>query len=156
MNSNEKLAGMLNDLIRINNDRYEGYASLLSRKIILDRDIWKLVCDLANQSRINSSTLLVAAIKLRTSEQTNSNLSAGIYSQLMGIKTTLAGNDRDSIVENCMHFEELVQKVYYDALSSGIDIPEDIALLISEQKKEMKETSLLVLMKQVRQVSNAA
>ena len=156
MNSIEKLAGVLNDLIRINNDRYDGYASLLSRKIILDKDIWKLVCDLAKQSRINSSTLLVAAIKLRTSEKTNSSLSAGIYSPLMNIKTSLAGNDRDSMIENCRHFEELVQKVYYDALSSGIDIPEDIALLISEQKKEMKEASLMVLMKQVRQVSNAA
>ena len=156
MTSNEKLAGMLNDLIRINNDRYEGYASLLSRKITLDRDIWKLVCDLARQSRMNSSSLLVATVKLRTSERTNSSLSAGIYSPLMGFKSSLAGIDRDCIIENCRHLEELVQKAYYDALSSGIDIPEDIALLISEQKKEMKEASLMVFKKQAQPVSHAA
>jgi uncharacterized protein (TIGR02284 family) len=156
MISNEKLAGMLNDLIRINNDRYEGYANLLSRKVILDGDVWKLVCDLAKQSRMNSSSLIVAAIKLRTSQQTGSNLSAGIYSPHMGIKTEISGLDRQCILDNCRHREDLVQKAYYDALSSGIDIPEDVAILIAEQKKEMKAASMLVRAKHVQPVSNAA
>jgi uncharacterized protein (TIGR02284 family) len=156
MISNEKLAGMLNDLIRINNDRYEGYASLLSRKVILDKDIWKLVCDLARQSRMNSSALIGQAIKLRTSQQTGSNLTAGIYSPQMGIKSELSGIDRQCILENCRHREDLVQKAYYDALSSGIDIPEDIAILIADQKKEMKAASMLARVKQLQPVSHAA
>jgi uncharacterized protein (TIGR02284 family) len=156
MKSNEKLAGMLNDLIRLNNDRYEGYANLLSRKVILDGDVWTLVCDLAKQSRMNSSALIVQAIKLRTSQQTCSNLSAGIYSPLMGIKSEIGGMDRDCILENCRHREDLVQKVYYDALSSGIDIPEDVAALLTDQKKEMKAASMLVRVKQIQPVSHAA
>lgn len=156
MNSNEKLAGMLNDLVRINNDRYEGYANLLSRKVVLDRDVWKLVCDLAKQSRMNSSALLVEAVKLRQGNQTHSTLSAGIYSPLMGIKTQIVGSDRNCILDSCRHREDLVQKAYYDALSSGIDIPEDLALLIADQKQEMKAASLLARVKQVQPVSHAA
>ena len=155
MNTTEKLTGMLNDLIRINNDRYEGYASLLSRKINLDKDVSAMVCNLARQSRMNSSALIIEAVKLRTKTQTGSSFSAGIYSPLMGIKSPLSGNDRHSILDNCRHREELVQKAYYDALSSGIDIPENIAVMIADQKSEMK-SALMQMKPQLQQVGHAA
>ena len=156
MNTNEKLTGMLNDLISINNDRYEGYARLLSRRSPLDKDVCNLLCNLARQSRLNSAALLIEAVKLRTKTQTGSSFTAGIYSPLLGIKSPLAGTDRTSVLENCRHREDLIQKAYYDALSSGIDIPESIAALLADQKRDMKQAMMQMKSNHLQPVSHAA
>lgn len=156
MKSNEKLIGLLNDLIRINNDRYEGYSSLLSRKVILDKDVWMLVYNLASQSRVNASNLIAEVIKLRTATATGASVSCGIYIQTLGLKNYIPAGDRQAILESCRHREEVVQKAYYDSLSLGLEMPDSIAALITDQKREMKISSGLLKANQLEPVGHAA
>ena len=144
MQKNEKLIGMLNDLIRINNDRFEGYKNLLTEKISLDKDVSLLVYNMASQSRTNSSVLITEVIKLRTAENTGVSFSADIYRPTMGLSKSFDGKDSQSILAACKLREELVQKAYYDVLCVSAEIPERILNIISDQKREMKSTANMI------------
>jgi hypothetical protein len=143
MKNTQKLIGVINDLIKLNNDRYNAYASLLTKNIILDRDLWMLVCNLASQSRTNSANLIKEVIKLFAEEPACMSASAGLYSEALGLKEPIPFVDRQVIFQDCNHREELAQKVYYDALASGVELPEQLYTLISEQKREMKISGVL-------------
>jgi hypothetical protein len=156
MKNHEKLIGLVNDLIRVNNDRYSSYSALLSRNIILDRDVWLLVCNLAAQSRSNSVQLINEAIKLRNAEGTGSSLTAGIYSNAPGLKEPIVFADRSTLLAECKRREEVVQKVYYDALSFGIELPDEMIALVSDQKREMKISASLFVVEQPASYRHAA
>ena len=144
MHKNEKLIGMLNDLIRINNDRFEGYKNLLAEKNVIDNDIRLLVFNMADQSRANTSALITEVIKLRTADVTGASFSASIYRPNMGLKKSVSTGDRHSILESCKMREEIIQKAYYDALSLAAEIPDAILNLISDQKREMKSVNNMI------------
>lgn len=155
MKNNVKLIGLLNDLIKVNNDRYNAYATLLTKKVTHEGDLSALVCNLAAQSRGNSARLIKEVIKLIKMEATSASHSAGIYSEGLGLKEPIPVGDRYAMFEGCKHREEIIQKVYYDALSSGIELTEEIASLIDEQKKDMKAAGSLFMTNHAS-LSNAA
>jgi len=144
MHKNEKLIGMLNDLIRINNDRFEGYKNLLAEKNVIDNDIRLLVFNMADQSRANTSALITQVIKLRTANVTGASFSASIYRSSIGLNKGFTAYDRHSILESCKLREEVIQKAYYDAISLAAEIPDHILNLISDQKREMKSVNNMI------------
>lgn len=144
MQKNEKLIGILNDLVQINNDRFEGYKSLLTKKVNLHRELRMLVYNMADQSRAFSSDLISELIKLRTNNTTGASFTAGLSRSTTGIARPFAENDVDGILHSCKQREETIQKAYYDALSMAIEIPDTILNLINDQKREMRITSYLI------------
>jgi hypothetical protein len=141
MQKNEKLIGVLNDLIRINNDRFEGYKNLLTSKPALQNELGLLLLIMTNQSRAFTSDLIAEVIKLRTIENSGSSFSAGIYRQSISLANSFAGNSRDEIFQYCQNLELVIQKVYYDATCMAVEIPDRILNLVNDQKRELKVTS---------------
>ena len=144
MCKNEKLIGLLNDLIRINNDRFEGYKNLLTAKISLDKDVRLLVYNMADQSRANTTALLSEVIRLRTAEATGASFSAAIYRPAMGLAKPFTARDSQAILEACKMREEIVQKSYYDVICMAEEIPDRILNVVSDQKRELKRAANMI------------
>lgn len=156
MHKNEKLIGMLNDLIRINNDRFEGYKNLLTKNIGLHKEIRLLVFNMADQSRTFTTALILETARLRTAEVTGASFSASIYRPTMGLAKEFCDNNEPAILIDCQRREELIQKAYYDALSLATEIPDRILNLVSDQKRELKITSSMIKVPSGRQHAFAA
>ncbi|MES2645625.1 MAG: DUF2383 domain-containing protein [Bacteroidota bacterium] len=144
MQKNEKLIGVLNDLIRINNDRFEGYKNLLTSQVQLGKEQRLLVYNMADQSRAFTSDLITEVIKLRTAENSGASLSAGIYRQSMSFSSSFSGVTQNEILLACQHLEEAIQKAYYDAICMAIEVPDRILNLVNDQKREMKVASSMI------------
>ena len=137
MQKNEELIGILNDLIRINNDRFEGYKKALKQTREIDQDLRTLFYKMADESRKNTSAFITQILKLRTVNTTGAGLTGSVYREWLESKQEFAATDRLGIINYCEHMEKMVQKAYDSALSIEAEIPENIAAVIKVQRREM-------------------
>jgi uncharacterized protein (TIGR02284 family) len=138
--TSEKNAAVFNDLIRINNDRTEGYRK--AAKIIEGKDngLRDLFEDFANESCKNVEELekYVAHEGEKPAEGTTA--SGKVYRVWMDFKTTFSGNDRKSILEACEYGEDAAQKAYDSALDADAEFTAEEKELIEDQKMSLKES----------------
>jgi len=138
--TSEKNAAVFNDLIRINNDRTEGYRK--AAKIIEGKDngLRDLFEDFANESSKNVEELekYVAHEGEKPAEGTTA--SGKVYRVWMDFKTTFSGNDRKSILEACEYGEDAAQKAYDSALDADAEFTAEEKELIEDQKMSLKES----------------
>ncbi len=137
MAQNENLAEVLNDLIRINNDRVAGYERAIDEAKDLDVDLKAVFHKMAADSREYASELSAEVASLGEEVATGTTHSGKIYRVWMDIKATFTGHDRQAVLENCEFGEDAAQKAYDDALSSDAEIPADIRQLITDQKASL-------------------
>lgn len=141
MQNNESLIGILNDLTRINNDRFDGYQKAL--KQISDQEITNLFIEMADQSRKNTSALIGQLLKLRSTTSTGAGLTGNVYSGWSESKKEFSGSDRDGLLDYCDSIESLVTRAYETAINSS-GIPEDIRRLLNNQKTGLKGAKKIV------------
>ncbi len=137
---NEKTSEVLNDLIRINNDRIAGYEKAEKETDGKDADLRALFNQMAAESRsyVNDLTKHVAGAGKEPADGTT--VSGKIYRAWMDVKATFSGNDRKAILASCEFGEDAAQKAYDTALSSDADLPTEIRQLIMDQKKSLKKS----------------
>lgn len=144
MSTNENLIEVLNDLIRINNDRIDGYEKATKDTDKIDIDLQGLFQKMANESREYVSELKSRVVSLGGEVATGTTSSGKIYSVWMDIKATFTGHDRQSILESCEYGEDAAQEAYDDALASDAEIPVDIRQLITDQKASLLSSHNLI------------
>ncbi len=145
MQNNEDLIEVLNDLIRINNDRIEGYEKAINETKDIDVDLKSLFRRMADQSRTNKTELVQEVQKKGGGADTNSTTNSGkIYRAWMGVKATFAGKDRKSVLAACEFGEDAAQKAYQEALESDATMDVDIRQLVVKQKTSLKESHDLI------------
>lgn len=137
MQKNEKLIGMLNDLMRVNNDRFDGYKNALKVTCDIDQDLRLLFYNMADQSRKNTSALITQILKLRTSTRTGAAYTGKIYSAWVQWKKEFAATDRQSVLGYCEYMETLVHQAYDIAATLDDEIPTEILELVNGQKFSM-------------------
>jgi uncharacterized protein (TIGR02284 family) len=139
MNVNEKTSEVLNDLIRINNDRVTGYERAEKETASEDTDLKALFTRMADESRqyVNELTKYVA----RTGEEpaSGTTVSGKIYRAWMDVKATFTGKNRKAILASCEYGEDAAQKAYDAALASDAEIPTEIRQVIMDQKINLKK-----------------
>jgi uncharacterized protein (TIGR02284 family) len=133
----EKLVTLLSDLVKINNDRIEGYKQ--AKEATDDADMKALF-----QHMINESVKYVHELNRELEAQgaaaeTDTTVSGKLYRTWMAIKTTFAGNDRYTLFSSCEYGEDAVQRTYADALSFDIAMPHSVRELIGNQRANLKE-----------------
>ena len=138
METNSKLAEVLNDLIRINNDRIDGYEKAIETVEGIDIDLKGIFHSMANESRENVADLSREVAGLGEEVATGTTGSGKIYRVWMDIKATFTGKDRESALESCEYGEDAAQKAYEDALASDAEMSADIRQLITDQKASLK------------------
>jgi uncharacterized protein (TIGR02284 family) len=145
MQHNEELVEVLNDLIRINNDRIEGYEKAMNETKDIDADLRTLFRRMADQSRQNKAELIQEVQKRGGGADTNSTTNSGkIYRAWMGVKATFSGKDRKSVLAACEFGEDAAQKAYQEAMESEATMDADVRQLISKEKASLKESHDLI------------
>ena len=138
MATNDNLVTVLNDLIRINNDRVVGYEKAADEARDIDVDLRAIFSRMSEESRQYAAELTQEVVKLGGDPATGTTNSGKIYRVWMDLKATFTGNSRQAILENCEYGEDAAQKAYDSALKSDAEMTSDIRQLISNQKSSLK------------------
>ena len=130
----------LNDLIRINNDRIEGYSKATAQAN--DQDLQSLFSQFVQQSRQFANELR-GLVNIRYGSDDNdkqvtdeTTASGKIYRAWMEVKDKFTGGTRKSVLSSCEFGEDAAQKAYKTALEDE-DLAPDVRGVIERQKAEL-------------------
>lgn len=140
MYTNEKTAEVLNDLIRINNDRIEGYNKAADEAANKDVDLQAIFRQMAAESRSYVNDLSKYVARSGEKLETDTTFRGKIYRAWMDVKATFTGKDRKAILASCEYGEDAAQKAYDTALSSDAELSTEIRQLIMDQKTSLKRS----------------
>ncbi len=140
METNESVE-ILNDLIKINNDRIRGYEKALQdlkqvQNPILQENLHQLFINFIDQSRQNRNELGNEVQSLGGTMADDTTTSGKIYRSWRSLKAVFTGHDAKSILESCESGEDAAQKAYQQALSD--DLPAYQADLVQSQKNSLR------------------
>jgi len=130
-------AGVLEDLIKINNDRIEGYEKALKDLKPEDADLRILFLKAIDQSRMIRIALGTELQTLGSDIPTGTSGSGSIHRAWLELKATFTGHNRHSILSSCEFGEDAIQKAYETALS-GEHLPEYLSAIVLAEKQELK------------------
>jgi uncharacterized protein (TIGR02284 family) len=139
-NNNEKLAETLNYLLRINNDRIEGYVRAAKETDDSDVDLQATFHKMADESRKYKRELEEKILSLGEETATDTTVSGKIYRVWMDVKNVFTGSDRESILASCEFGEDAAQKAYNEALETDAEMDAETRQLIMEQKNSLKSS----------------
>ena len=140
MESNENLKEVLNDLVKINNDRIEGYNRAIKESEATDIDLKEIYKKMADQSQQYVAELSREIVKLGGDPADGTTNSGKIYRAWMDVKAAFTGNDRHSILASNEYGEDVAQKAYKDALTTDEPLPVEIRQMIANQQSSLKES----------------
>ena len=140
MSTNDKLNEVLNDLIRINNDRTDGYKKAADDIKSYDIELQPVFNKMANDSRKYVAELTSEVEKFGGDPATGTTSGGKIHRAWMDIKATFSGKDRQSMLESCEFGEDAAQKAYKEALASDAEISADVRQLITDQQSSLKKS----------------
>jgi uncharacterized protein (TIGR02284 family) len=140
MNVNEKTSEVLNDLIRINNDRVTGYERAAKEASSEDADLKALFMRMADESRQYANELITYVARVGEEPAEGTTVSGKIYRAWMDVKATFTGKNRKAILASCEYGEDAAQKAYDTALASDAEIPTEIRQVIMDQKISLKKS----------------
>ncbi len=133
MDDNKKTTEVLNDLIKINNDRIAGYEKAIAELPASDVDLKALFSGFIEQSQLLKDELQqhITDWDKRAEEETTA--SGKIYRAWMDVKQAFASNDRQAVLDSCEYGEDAAQKAYKDASEEeGVSAPAK-ALIINQK-----------------------
>ena len=138
MATNDNVSEVLNDLIRINNDRIAGYEKAADEARNIDVDLRAIFSRMSEESRQYAAELTQEVVKSGGEPATGTTNSGKIYRAWMDLKATFTGNSRQAILENCEFGEDAAQKAYDSALKTDTELSADVRQLIANQKSSLK------------------
>jgi uncharacterized protein (TIGR02284 family) len=138
MERNERTIEVLNDLIRINNDRVEGYEKAIRETNENDVDLRNIFNRMADESRKYSRDLTERVQRLGGEPAGGTTASGKIYRTWMDVKSAFSKSERKSVLEECEYGEDAAQKAYEKALDTDNDLPADVLALITEEKANLR------------------
>jgi uncharacterized protein (TIGR02284 family) len=138
MARNENVREVLNDLIKINHDRIEGYERAVEDTRDKDTDLQAIFHRMADESKQYASELESEIQKRGGEPADDTTVSGKIYRVWMDLKSAVTGKARKSILESCEYGEDAAQKAYEEALKADEDLPADVRQLIVNQKAALK------------------
>lgn len=141
----DELIEVLNDLIRINNDRIRGYEKAIDETKDLDTDLKAVFRRMADESRQHKAELVLEVQKSGGNADVDSTTGSGkIYRAWMDLKATFSGKNRHAVLASCEFGEDAAQKAYQQALESDATMDVDVRQLITRQKTALKESHDLI------------
>lgn len=133
----KETASVLEDLIKINNDRIAGYEKALKDLKPEDADLRILFLKAIDQSRTIRTTLGRELQSLGTSIPTETSGSGSIHRAWLELKATFTGHGRHALLASCEFGEDAIQKAYESALASE-HLPEYLSSIVLAEKAELR------------------
>ncbi len=144
MEKHEAINEVLNDLVKINNDRIAGYERAINESKDLDIDLKATFDGMIRQSNQFKRELTDKILRHEGAVEDETTTTGNIYRAWMDIKSTFTDSDRHSILEACEFGEDATQRAYDAALTAdGLTDP-DLRNLITEQQAELKKSHDLI------------
>lgn len=144
MQNNDSLIEVLNDLVKINNDRITGYEKAAEEASAEDVDLKSIFTKMANDSRGNVRELSELIEKTGGDVSRETTVPGKIYRAWMDVKAVITGKDRKAILSSCEFGEDAAQKAYDAALASDAEIDAESRQLIMSQKTALKESHNMI------------
>ena len=126
----------LNELIKINNDRVEGYETAASETE--DADLKLLFANLKATSLANLSDLRTEVLRLGGEVEEGTRITGKFFRVWMDVKAALTGNDRGAILDSCEFGEDKALSTYKDALENREDLSPEYVTLVQKQQIELR------------------
>ncbi len=145
MQNSEAKMEILNDLIKINNDRIAGYERAIKETKDLDVDLKATFEGMIRESEQYKNELVQSSVKAGDNNIEEDTTNAGkIYRAWMDVKATFTGNDRKSILSSCEFGEDAWRRAYEAALNSEGELDPETRSLITEQYNSEKKSHDLI------------
>src|SRR5690606_14808819 len=128
----------LNDLIKINNDRMEGYQRAIDElQDGMDTDLKNLFSNMITESHEYKRQLEQLVMEYGGSTAEGTTASGKLYRAWMDVRALFTGGDRKTVLSNCEAGEDAAQKAYQMALDDD-DVMVRTKELIRQQKAALK------------------
>jgi len=138
METNDNLIEVLNDLIRINNDRVEGYEKAI-KDAAGNPDLVRVFSEYADQSRDYANELRRAVLSQGGEATDSTTVSGKIYRIWMDLRSAVSSSERASALDLSEYGEDAAQKAYKEALQDSAGLPADVLAIITTQKSALKQ-----------------
>ena len=138
MTTQENNNNILNDLIRINNDRVVGYTKAIEELKDEDQDLRKAFESFILSSKRNITELTDLVLKYGGEATTDSTAAGKIYHAWMDVKATFTGHDLQAILNACEYGEDAAQHSYKNAIEDDTEVSAEVEQLIRAQKTTLK------------------
>ena len=141
---NDAAIEILNDLIRINNDRIKGYEKAIENTETLEAELKTLYARMAEESYQYNRELSEEVVKAGGKPADDTTVPGKIYHAWMDVKATFSGQDTKSTLSACEFGEDAAQKAYAKALEKETPLPREVYDLIARQKSLLKGSHDLI------------
>lgn len=135
MESSANTIDVLNDLVKINNDRVAGFENAISKLENDGQGIAEVFNKLAYESRDNVAELSALTTQYGGEAEEGTSASGTLHRAWIDIKATFSGNDVESILNECERGEDAIKAAYRSALEDNTDLPYDVIQTISDQQQ---------------------
>lgn len=142
--NHEATIEILNDLIKINNDRIKGYEKAIENTDTPEAELKTLYARMAEESYEYNRELSEFVIKAGGQPANETSVPGKIYHAWMDVKVTFSGQDTKSTLAACEFGEDAAQKAYAKALEKESPLPQEVYDLIARQKALLKGSHDLV------------
>ena len=139
MTTQENNVDILNDLIRINNDRVIGYTKAIEELKSEDNDIRTVFQSFILTSKRNITELTDLVLKYNGEPAHDSTAAGKIYHAWMDVKATFSGHDLQAILNACEYGEDAAQRSYKTAMEDDSAVSSDVSQLLMEQKNNAEK-----------------
>jgi len=136
-NKNNETISLLNELIRTNNDRIEGYERAIDDTE--DNQLKSLFHTMAQESRQFKNELLTEVIKLGGTPEEGTTATGKVFRAWMDFKSAIAGKSRKAIITSCELGEEAAIGVYHHVMNSG-KLPAQYVSIVSRQQGTLQRS----------------
>jgi len=135
METSEKSVDVINDLIKINNDRSAGFEKAAQDLKNGNGELIAVFNRLAGESREYANELTGIARQYYGDVAEGTSTSGDLHRAWISIKSTFAGNDAAAILYECERGEDAAKSAYKDALDESNELTFEVAGVLQRQQE---------------------
>ena len=136
MQDSQETTEVLNDLVRVNNDRIAGYEKAIHEAKQEDNDLKILFASMVAESHRMKIALATEVQSLGAEVSKGTTTEGKIYQVWRELKAAISGHNRHTILSNCEAVEDAAQKAYVAALKNSL--PAFIRDLLTRQLETLQ------------------
>lgn len=135
METLEKSAEVVSNLIELNNDRVDGFEKALKDLGEGNTDLKSLFEYYSQQSRRFSQELAAVGAQSGADTDTGNSVSGTLHRAWIDVKALFTGNDREAILNECERGEDVIKKAYRDALAENSLTPAALQVVTAQSQE---------------------
>lgn len=140
MTTSTTITEVLQDLVKINEDRVKGYEKAGEDIEKYDVDLKVVFEEMEEQSMDNVDELQEIILSFGGKVENENSLSGTIHRAWIDMKAMFTGNDRVTVLNSCEFGEDAILKAYDSALASDAEIDAATRQVITTQRAGLKQS----------------